>query len=184
MTRADFDDLAARLELPAAAAREQRLHLARGRPRHAAPRTPATALSHPARLAATILRHRHNLPYHAIAYLLGVSSDTATTAITQTTSLLAQHGVTITARHPADRPRRPPRLRSRRRHHHPRPAPQEPPRRLARNRPATRRELTLFWNVYLTWAIFRDHGLGHDHGSQPPCSRRPGRRSLLSSSDF
>ena len=114
MTRADFGALAARLELPAAAAREQRLHLARGRPRHAAPRTPATALSHPARLAATILRHRHNLPYHAIAYLLGVSSDTATTAITpdhQPPRPARRHHP---VRHPADRPRRPPRPRSRR----------------------------------------------------------------------
>jgi Rhodopirellula transposase DDE domain len=97
MTRDRFDHLAASLELPAAAAREQRLHLARGRPRTTPPRAPAPGtLPHPARLAATIIRHRHGLPLHALAYLAGVSVDTLTAAVKTTTALLAQHAITIT----------------------------------------------------------------------------------------
>jgi hypothetical protein len=97
MTRDGFDHLAASLELPAAAAREQRLHLARGGPRTTPPRAPAPGtLPHPARLAATIIRHRHGLPLHALAYLAGVSVDTLTAAVKTTAALLAQHGITIT----------------------------------------------------------------------------------------
>ncbi len=97
MTRGDFARLAAELEVPAAAAREQRLHLARGRPRTRPPRTPGPGkLPHPARLAATILRQRHGLPLHVLAYLLGVSPDTITPAIKTTTGLLTQHNITIT----------------------------------------------------------------------------------------
>ena len=97
MTRTSIDHLAASLELPAAAAREQRLHLARGGPRTTPPRTPAPRkLPHPARLAATIIRHRHGLALHALAYLFGVSIDTITPAISQTSALLAQQGITIT----------------------------------------------------------------------------------------
>jgi hypothetical protein len=96
MTRDDFARLAAGLEVPAAAAREQRLHLARGGPRRTPPRAPAPGkLPHPARLAATILRHRYGLPLHALAYLFGVSADTITPAIHQTTALLAQQHITI-----------------------------------------------------------------------------------------
>jgi Rhodopirellula transposase DDE domain len=97
MTRHDFDTLAAELETPAAAAREQRLHLARGHPRTTPARAPGPGkLPHPARLAATILRHRYGLPLHALGYLFGVSVDTITPAIRQTTSLLAARNITIT----------------------------------------------------------------------------------------
>ncbi len=96
MTRPDFDTLAAALELPAAAAREQRLYQARGGPRRTPARPPAPGkLPHPARLLATILRHRLGLPLHLLAYLLGVSADTITPAITQTTELLRQQAITI-----------------------------------------------------------------------------------------
>jgi Rhodopirellula transposase DDE domain len=97
MTRDDFDTLAAALELPAAAAREQRLHLARGGPRTRPPRPPGPGkLPHPARLAATILRKRYSLPLHVLAYLFGVSADTITPAIKTTCQLLAQQHITIT----------------------------------------------------------------------------------------
>jgi Rhodopirellula transposase DDE domain len=96
MTRDDFHALAAALELPAAAAREQRLHLARGGPRRASARTGQPKLTLPARLAATILRHRLGLPLHTLAYLFGVSTDTITPAICHTTTLLAQQHITIT----------------------------------------------------------------------------------------
>jgi Rhodopirellula transposase DDE domain len=97
MTRPDFDTLAAALALPAAAAREQRLHLARGHPRTTPARAPAPGkLPHPARLAATILRQRHALPLHALACLFGVSADTITPAIKTTSALLTQHNITIT----------------------------------------------------------------------------------------
>ena len=97
LARGGFDALAAALELPAAAAREQRLYTARGGPRTTPPRRPAPGkLPGPARLLATILRHRHGLPYHALACLLGVSTDTITPAIAQTTALLTQQDITIT----------------------------------------------------------------------------------------
>jgi Rhodopirellula transposase DDE domain len=96
MTRGDFARLAAELEVPAAAAREQRLHLTRGGPRRKASGPAGGKLPHPARLAATILRHRHGLPLHTLAYLFGVSADTITPAIKTTSDLLAQHNITIT----------------------------------------------------------------------------------------
>jgi hypothetical protein len=98
MTRPDFGALAATLPVPAAAAREQRLYLARGGPRRRAARPAAPAkLPHPAPLAATILRDRLGLPFHVLAYLFGVSTDTITPAITRTRELLSQQGITITA---------------------------------------------------------------------------------------
>ena len=97
MTRHDFDTLATSLELPAAAAREQRLHLARGRPRRAAARPPGPAsLPLAAALAATILRDHLGLPIHALAYLLGYSTDTISPAIKTTRELLRQQAITIT----------------------------------------------------------------------------------------
>jgi hypothetical protein len=96
LTRDDLHALAAALELPAAAAREQRLYTARGGPPPAPARHPAPGkLPGPARLLATILRHRLGLPYHVLAYLAGVSTDTITPAIAQTTELLAQQAITI-----------------------------------------------------------------------------------------
>jgi hypothetical protein len=97
MTRPGFDALAAALELPAAAAREQRLHLARGGPRRRPPRPPAPGkLPRPAQLLATILRERLGLPLHVLAYLFGVSADTITPAIKTTRELLRQQAITIT----------------------------------------------------------------------------------------
>jgi hypothetical protein len=97
MTRDDLTALAAGLELPDAAAREQWLHLARGGPRTTAPRPPGpTALPLPARLLATILRQRLGLPIHVLGYLLGVTAGTISPAITRTAELLASQHITIT----------------------------------------------------------------------------------------
>ena len=97
LARGDFGALAAALELPAAAAREQRLYTARGGPRRIKARPqPPGKLPLAARLLATILRHRLGLPYHVLAYLFGVSTDTITPAIKHTRELLAQQAITIT----------------------------------------------------------------------------------------
>jgi hypothetical protein len=77
MTRAALGDLAASLELPYAAAREQRLHLDRGHSRHA--RTgPAAPFKYPlqTQLLAAIYHHRHGMPYTHIAALLGAHYST------------------------------------------------------------------------------------------------------------
>jgi hypothetical protein len=96
ITRHDLAALAARLELPAAAAREQRLHLARGRPRRGPARpAPPPRLPLTAQILATIIRQRHGLPLHALAYLTGVSTDTLTAAVKTTAGLLRQHDITI-----------------------------------------------------------------------------------------
>ena len=96
MPRPGPDALAATLQVPFAAAREQRLHMARGSPRRKAsgPAAPAR-LSHPAQILATILRDRLGLPIHVLAYLLGVHPATLSPAITTTRELLSQHGITI-----------------------------------------------------------------------------------------
>jgi hypothetical protein len=97
MTRPGFDALAAALELPAAAAREQRLHLARGGPRRRPARPPGPAsLPGTAQLLATILRDRLGLPVHVLAYLLGYTAGTISPAIKNTRELLRQQAITIT----------------------------------------------------------------------------------------
>jgi hypothetical protein len=97
MTARDLDTLAARLELPAAAAREHRPHLATGHPRRRAPAAPPK-LTLTAQLTATLLRARLGLPLHILAYLLGVSTDTLSPAIKNTSDLLARHHITLPAR--------------------------------------------------------------------------------------
>ena len=130
MTRAAFGDLAASLELPCAAAREQRLHLARGRPRKGRPKGPAAPvkLSLPAYLLAAVYRYQLGMTCHAIAALLGVDRSTisvttrhiAALPASQGTPLTpgprrirtlhdlhhhaARHGITLTAPGPADTP--------------------------------------------------------------------------------
>jgi len=77
LSRHDLTTLAARLELPCAAAREQRLHLDRGHPRRA--RTgPAAAFKYSldTQLLAAIYRHRLGMPYTRIAALLGADPTT------------------------------------------------------------------------------------------------------------
>jgi hypothetical protein len=93
MTRPDFGHLAASLQVPLAAAREQRLWQDRGGPR----RRPGTrpGPSPAAQLLATILRDRMALPIHTLAYLLGVSTDILSPAIKTTRELLRRQGITI-----------------------------------------------------------------------------------------
>jgi hypothetical protein len=94
MTRVDFGHLAASLQVPLAAAREQRLWQDRGGPRRRPGTRPGPGPA--AQLLATILRDRLALPIHTLAYLLGVSTDTLSPAITTTRELLHRQGITIT----------------------------------------------------------------------------------------
>ena len=64
----------------------------------AAPPQPPPKLTLTAQLTATLLRARLGLPLHVLAYLAGVSTDTISPAIKTTTSLLAQHNITLPAR--------------------------------------------------------------------------------------
>jgi hypothetical protein len=98
MTRAAFSDLAAGLELPCAAAREQRLHLARGRPRKGRPKGPAAPvkLSLPAYLLAALLRYRLGMTCQAIAALLDVDHSTISVTTRHIAALLTAQGTPIT----------------------------------------------------------------------------------------
>ena len=98
MPRAAFDDLAAAPELPCAAAREQRLHLARGRPRRGRPEGPAAPvkLSLPACLLAALYRYRLGMTCQAIAGLLGVDHSTISITSREIASLLARQDTAIT----------------------------------------------------------------------------------------
>ncbi len=77
LSRAGLAALAAGLELPCAAAREQRLHLVRGRSRRA-PTGPAAAYKYTleTQLLAAICHHRLGMPYTHIAALLGADPTT------------------------------------------------------------------------------------------------------------
>jgi len=96
MTRDDLDALAAALELPSAAAREQRLHLARGkrRARNSGPKAGKLTLT--AGIAAVIARQRHGMPCSLIGTLLGAEESTISLATRRIAPLLDQHGITIT----------------------------------------------------------------------------------------
>jgi transposase len=81
LPRAGLAALAASLELPWAAAREQRLHLERGRSRQA--RTgPAAPFKYTLEtmLLAAVYHHRHGMPYSNIAALLGAHHTTIAAA--------------------------------------------------------------------------------------------------------
>jgi hypothetical protein len=130
---AALDALAAALDLPFRARREQRRHARSGRPRQRAEGATGGGrnrkLDLPGHLIATRLRAHLNLPGHVTAALLGADKTTISHATTLTTALLAalpasQHPPA--ARHPPAHPGRPARLRRPPRHHH--------PRRPARNR--------------------------------------------------
>src|SRR5580704_886013 len=98
MTRAALGDLAASLELPYAAAREQRLHLDRGGPRAGRPKGPAAPvkLSLPAYLLAALLRYRSGMTCQLIAGLLGVDHSTISVTTRHIADLLASQGTVIT----------------------------------------------------------------------------------------
>jgi hypothetical protein len=89
LCRQDLAALAASLELPWAAAREQRLHLERGHSRQA--RTgPAAPFRYTleTQLLAAICHHRLGMPCSHIAALLGAHHSTITPAVQAITSLL------------------------------------------------------------------------------------------------
>ena len=96
MTRGDLGALAAALELPSAAAREQRLHLARGKPRTRNSGPAAGALTLTAALTAAIARQRHGMPCRLLGQLLGVDESTISLATCRVAPLLKQQGITIT----------------------------------------------------------------------------------------
>ena len=88
-SRDQFAALAAELELPWAAAREHRLHLARGgAPRARTRPTGSVTYGLEAMLLATIYHHRHGMPLSNVAALLGVDSTTIGSAIGVITGLL------------------------------------------------------------------------------------------------
>src|SRR6266487_4307109 len=96
MSRHDFAAALTTLHVPLAAAREQRLYLARGGPRRPArgPAGPA-GLSPAAQITATCLRDRLGLPIHVLAYLASVHPAPLSPAIKTTRGLLTAHGITI-----------------------------------------------------------------------------------------
>ena len=96
MTRDDLDALAAALELPSAAAREQRLHLTRGkrRARNSGPKGGRLTLT--AAIAAAIARQRHGMPCRLIGALLDADESTISLATRRIAPLLDQQGITIT----------------------------------------------------------------------------------------
>jgi len=96
MTRSALNALAAALELPSAAAREQRLHLARGNPRARTSGPRAGKLTLTATVAAAIARQRHGMPCRLLGQLLGVDESTISLATGRITPLLVQQGITIT----------------------------------------------------------------------------------------
>jgi len=97
MTAGDLAGLAASLQLPAAAAREQRLHLARGGPRRQAsgPAGPRK-LGLDTQLLATIYRYRLGMTCQHIADLPGIDLSVISITTRNTAALPARHGTVIT----------------------------------------------------------------------------------------
>jgi Rhodopirellula transposase DDE domain len=97
MPRRDFDALAAALSIPFAAAREQRLHLDRGRPRRKnSGRAAPVTLTLPACLLAAIYRYRLGMTCQHIADLLSVDHSAISIATRNIADLLSRHGTPIT----------------------------------------------------------------------------------------
>jgi len=89
LPRDQFAALTAELELPWAAAREHRLHLARGgAPRARTRPTGSVTYGLEALLLATIYHHRHGMPYSNISPLLGADNTNIGPAIQVITGLL------------------------------------------------------------------------------------------------
>jgi hypothetical protein len=98
MSRQDLAALAAALQTPFNAAREQDLYAHRGGPRRVPGRasTPYRGTLGPAaRLLATVLTQRLSVPQHVLAAIFGVHQSTISHAVTITRSLLAAHCITI-----------------------------------------------------------------------------------------
>jgi Rhodopirellula transposase DDE domain len=91
--------LTAALQVPFDAAREQRLHTARGGPRVRQRRTsppPWQKISYPGHIMATVLHLHLALPAAALAPLLGADRTTTSRAIARTRQVLAATATTIT----------------------------------------------------------------------------------------
>ena len=97
MTRQAFDALAAALQIPCAAAREQRLHLHRGGPRRATagPKGPIRH-SQAAYLLAAIYRYRLGMPGTHIASLPGADQSTISVATRRIQDALTSNGTPLT----------------------------------------------------------------------------------------
>jgi hypothetical protein len=97
MSRQDLDALVTALSIPFAAAREQRLHLARGRPRrkNSGRATPVT-LTLPACLLAALCRYRLGMTCQHIADLLDVDQSAISMATRNIAGLLSRHATPIT----------------------------------------------------------------------------------------
>ena len=91
--------LTAALQIPFAAAREQRLFAERGAPRTRQRRDsppPWQKISYPGHILATVLHLHLGLPAAALAPLLGAGRTTTTRAISRTRQVLAAAGTTVT----------------------------------------------------------------------------------------
>jgi hypothetical protein len=156
MTRADLDALAAARELPSAAAREQRLHLARGKPRASSPGPKAGPLTLTAALAAAIARQRHGMPRRLPGQLPGAGASPISLATRRITP----------RRNRTDPPSPPPGTASPAPMTcagTPQPPPSPSPNRHSRTRaqkapykPATHRKPTLLRDVSRQYQILRD----------------------------
>jgi Rhodopirellula transposase DDE domain len=88
LPREDLAALAASLEIPLAAAREQRLYLSRGRPRRIDNhRVPRARLTPPARVLAAVFRYRLGMTGRAIAALLGIDPSAISIATREIAAL-------------------------------------------------------------------------------------------------
>ena len=88
MPRASLDALAARLEIPLAAAREQHLYTSRGRPRRIDNhRVPRTRLTPRARLLAAVFRYRLGMTGRAIAALFDIDPSVISIATREIAAL-------------------------------------------------------------------------------------------------
>jgi len=97
----DLPALLAAVTVPFAAAREQRLHLDRGRPRRKASGGGPRALPYEAIVTAAACRLRLNVPWRLLGELLGADATTVTLAANRAIPLLQAHGITAAS----DRPR-------------------------------------------------------------------------------
>jgi hypothetical protein len=90
---ADLPALLAAAAVPFAAAREQRLHLERGRPRRKASGGGPRALPYEAIVTAAACRLRLRMTWRLLGELLGVDGTTVTLAASRAIPLLQAHGI-------------------------------------------------------------------------------------------
>jgi hypothetical protein len=88
MPREDLAALAARLEIPLAAAREQHLYTSRGGPRHPGNHRARARLTTQARLLAAICRYRLGMTGRAIAALFEIDKSVISTATREIAAIL------------------------------------------------------------------------------------------------